>query len=83
MDNLYIFDSIIFIKFRYKFRYKLGINFGINCINLSTNYLTGELFSTASSTFLNLFALTNLADLKDYDEDLLNGINTYLLFWDL
>lgn len=33
-------------------------------------------FQLLSPTFLNLFALTNLADLKDYDEDLLNEINT-------
>lgn len=26
--------------------------------------------------FLNMFALTNIADLKDYDEDLINGVNT-------
>ena len=35
-----------------------------------------NLFNVMSPTFLNLFALTNLADLKDYDEDLLNGVNT-------
>ena len=35
-----------------------------------------DLFNAMSPTFLNLFALTNLADLKDYDEDLLNGVNT-------
>lgn len=35
-----------------------------------------DLFSAMTPTFLNLFALTNLADLKDYDEDLLNGVNT-------
>ena len=33
-------------------------------------------FSLLSPTFLNLFALTNLADLKDYNEDFLNNINT-------
>ena len=35
-----------------------------------------DLFNAMIPTFLNLFALTNLADLKDYDEDLLNGVNT-------
>ena len=35
-----------------------------------------DLFNMMTPTFLNLFALTNLADLKDYDEDLLNGVNT-------
>jgi len=33
-------------------------------------------FSLLVPTFLNIFSLTNLADLKDYDEDLENGINT-------
>lgn len=35
-----------------------------------------DLFKAMTPTFLNLFALTNLADLKDYDEDLLNEVNT-------
>lgn len=35
-----------------------------------------DLFNLMTPTFLNLFALTNLADLKDYDEDLLNEVNT-------
>jgi hypothetical protein len=35
-----------------------------------------DLFKTMTPTFLNLFALTNLADLKDYEEDLLNEVNT-------
>ena len=35
-----------------------------------------DLLNAITPTFLNLFALTNLADLKDYDEDLLNGVNT-------
>ena len=35
-----------------------------------------DLFGIMTPTFLNLFALTNLADLKDYDEDLLNEVNT-------
>ena len=33
-------------------------------------------FNSGYSTFFNLFALTNLADLKDYDEDITNGVNT-------
>jgi len=35
-----------------------------------------DLFKAMTPTFLNLFALTNLADLKDYDEDLLHQVNT-------
>ena len=38
--------------------------------------MSNDIFNAMTPTFLNLFALTNLADLKDYDEDLLNGINT-------
>lgn len=38
--------------------------------------MSHDLFNAMTPTFLNLFALTNLADLKDYDEDLLNGVNT-------
>ena len=43
-----------------------------------SNYLiiSLDVFRTMTPTFLNLFALTNLADLKDYDEDLFNGVNT-------
>lgn len=40
------------------------------------NQLSNIDFNIGYSTFLNLFALTNLADLKDYDEDITNGINT-------
>lgn len=46
----------------------------INHSYFSYNYI--ELFNIMSPTFLNLFALTNLADIKDYDEDMLNNINT-------
>lgn len=37
---------------------------------------TSSLNSDFIPTFLNIFALSNYQDLKDYDEDLLNGINT-------
>lgn len=33
-------------------------------------------YNIGYSTFFNLFALTNLADLKDYNEDIMNGVNT-------
>lgn len=45
-------------------------------INQFNNYLNLDFFNSISPTFLNLFALTNLADLKDYDEDIFNDINT-------
>lgn len=45
-------------------------------LNDNNLILSFDLFNIMSPTFLNLFALTNLADLKDYDEDLLNGVNT-------
>ncbi len=44
----------------------LNDNYNIDYIN----------FSLLAPPFLNLFALTNLADLKDYDEDLNNEIYT-------
>ena len=45
-------------------------------INDNQLMINNDLFNAMSPTFLNLFALTNLADLKDYDEDLLNNVNT-------
>tara|TARA_B100001093_G_scaffold64713_1_gene54629 strand:+ start:11574 stop:12323 length:750 start_codon:yes stop_codon:yes gene_type:complete len=33
-------------------------------------------FLSFAPTFFNIFSLTNLADLKDYDEDLKNNVNT-------
>lgn len=45
-------------------------------LNDNSLLITDNLFRAMSPTFLNLFALTNLADLKDYDEDLLNEVNT-------
>lgn len=47
----------------------------INGIN-EINQLSTIDYNVGYSTFLNLFALTNLADLKDYDEDTINGVNT-------
>lgn len=44
---------------------------------LQNNYDSSMIsFELMSPTFLNLFAMTNLADLKDYEEDFINGINT-------
>lgn len=51
----------------------LIINHDYNNILQDTSF---NLFNAITPTFLNLFALTNLADLKDYDEDLLNEVNT-------
>ena len=48
---------------------------GINEIN-GINQLSTIDYNVGYSTFLNLFALTNLADLKDYNEDVTNGVNT-------
>ena len=45
-------------------------------LNDNSLSMSHDLFTAMIPTFLNLFALTNLADLKDYDEDLLNEVNT-------
>lgn len=52
--------------------------YGINEINVinAINPISTIDYNVGYSTFLNLFALTNLADLKDYNEDIINGVNT-------
>ena len=45
-------------------------------LNNNSPSISFDIFNAMTPTFLNLFSLTNLEDLKDYDEDLLNGVNT-------
>ena len=48
----------------------------INQMSLLNNMDFNDYYQLLSPTFLSLFSTTNLADLKDIDEDMINGVNT-------
>lgn len=48
----------------------------INQVNILDTMNFNDYYQLLSPTFLSLFSTTNLADLKDIDEDLINGVNT-------
>lgn len=48
----------------------------INQVSIIDAMDFNDYYQLLSPTFLSLFSTTNLADLKDVDEDLINGVNT-------